>query len=152
MSFFCPRLLPALRRSRETGMLTGFSSGEMFLKEQVESGITGNFADVLHFISERRTKHFPQHKIWWVRFSAGVKQHSRLSGGTPVWTSWGVHQKSRPRQLHLPSCALGLVLFTVKFPTDIFIFQPQHERWCSMSSRRNNALFSIALYGILQCL
>lgn len=62
VSFLCPRLLPALRRSR-TGMLTGFSSGEMFIKEQVGPGITANFADVLHFISERRTKHFPRLKI-----------------------------------------------------------------------------------------
>lgn len=47
--FLCSRLLPALRRSRTTEMLTGFSSGEMFLKEQVGPGLTGNFADVLHF-------------------------------------------------------------------------------------------------------
>lgn len=49
VSFLCLRLLPALRKSRTTGTLTGFSSGEMILREQVEPGITGNFADVLHF-------------------------------------------------------------------------------------------------------
>lgn len=80
----------------------------MLLKEQVEHGKTGNFTD--NFTSERKTKHFPQHKIWWVRFLAGVKQHSRPTGNTPVCTSWGVSWKSWPRQIHLSSCALGLVL------------------------------------------